>query len=51
MQISKNKELVNKFDISKFINSHDLDEKIKTLTTKAELKKGKGKLEKLQTYD
>ena len=47
----KNKELVNKSDISKFINNFDLDKNIETLATKADLKAEQDKIVKLQTYD
>ena len=46
----KNKELVNKSDLSKFANNIDLDEKIKTLVTKAELKAEQDKIKKMKTY-
>ena len=47
----KAKKLVNKFNTSWFINNTDLDEKIKTLATKAELKAEQDKKVKLQKYD
>ena len=47
----KNKELVNKSDISKFINNSNLDKKIETLATKAVLKPEQEKMVKLETYD
>ena len=34
----KQKELVNKYDIFKFVNNSDLDNKVATLATKVELK-------------
>ena len=39
----KNKELVNKCDISGFINNSDLNNKIATLETKAKLKADKNR--------
>ena len=45
----KNKELVNKSDIYKFINNSDLDKKIDTFATKTELKAEKDKIVKLET--
>ena len=45
----KNKELVNKTEIYKFINNSDLDKKYKTLATKAELKAEQDKIVKLET--
>ena len=51
MQRLKNKELVNKSGISKFINNSDLDTKMKILATKVELKAEQDKIEKLQTND
>ena len=47
----KNEELVNKFDISEYIDNSELEEKIKTLVTKAELKADQDKIVKLQTYN
>ena len=47
----KIKILVNKSDISGFINNTDFNEKMKTLATKAELKAKQDKIVKLQTYD
>ena len=47
----RNKELVDKSDIYKFIINSDLDKKIETLATKAELKAQQNKIVKLQTYD
>ena len=41
--INKEKGLVDKFDISGFIDNSDLDKKIATLATKAELKAEQGK--------
>ena len=46
---TKNKELVNKSDIYKFINNSDLDKKIDTFAAKAELKAEKDKIVKLET--
>ena len=43
--------LASENDISEFINSSDLDKKIETLASKAELKVEKDKIEKLETYD
>ena len=47
----KNKELVNKSDIFKFINNSDLDKEIETLATNAESKAKEDKIVKLETYD
>ena len=47
----KEKELVNKSDISGFIDNSNLDKKIAALTTKAELKAEKDKIVKLQAFD
>ena len=47
----KNKELVNKSDISEFIKNSDLNEKIKTLATKSEFKAEQDKMVKLQKHD
>ena len=51
MKRKKKKGLVNKSDISKFINYSDLDKKIETLATKAELKAEQHKIVKLQMYE
>ena len=48
---TKIKELVNKSNISRFINDSDLNKKIETLATKAELNGEQDKLVKLETYD
>ena len=48
---TKIKELVNKSNISRFINDSDLNKKIETLATKAELNAEQDKLVKLETYD
>ena len=42
----KNKQLVNKYDISGFTNNTGLNEKIKTLATKTKLKADQVKIEK-----
>ena len=47
----KNKELVDKSDIAEFINNSDLDKKVATLATKAELKAEQDKIKKLQAFD
>ena len=47
----KEKELVKKSDISGFINNSDLDNKIATLATKAELKAEQDKIVKVQVFD
>ena len=47
----KNKKLVNKSDISEFINNSDLDKKIETFATKVELKAEQNEIVTLQTYD
>ena len=47
----KQKELVDKSPISGFINNDDLDKKVATLATKAELKAEQEKIAKLETYD
>ena len=47
----KEKELLNKSDISGFIDNSNLDKKIAALTTKAELKAEKDKIVKLQAFD
>ena len=47
----KEKKSVNESDISRFINNSDLENEIKPLATKAELKIEKDKILKLQTYD
>ena len=43
--------LFNEYYISGFINNSDLNEKIKTLATKAELKSEQDKRMKLKTHD
>ena len=43
--------LIKKSDISGFINNSDLNEKIKTLATKAELKPEKDEILKFQVFD
>ena len=43
--------LVDKSDISGFIDNSDLDKKIATLATKAELKSKQDKLAKRQSFD
>ena len=47
----KNKELVDKSDIAGFINNSDLDKKVATLATKAELKAEQDKIIKLQAFN
>ena len=47
----KEKELVNKSDISGFIDNSNLDKKIAALTTKEELKAEKDKIVELQAFD
>ena len=47
----KEKELLNKSDISGFIDNSNLDKKIAALTTKAELKAEKDKIVELQAFD
>ena len=47
----KEKRLVDKSDISGFINDCDLDKKIAILATKTELKKEQDKIIKLQAFD
>ena len=47
----KEKKLVNESYITGFINSSDLDQKITTLKTKAELKAEQDKIVKLQAFD
>ena len=44
------KILVNESDISRFINNTDLDEKIKKMATKEELKVDQDKTVKMQTH-
>ena len=48
---AKIKKLVNKSDISGFINNTDLNKRIETQAIEAELKAEKDKTEKLKTYD
>ena len=45
------KELINKSDISRFINNSDLENMIKTIATKAEIKAEQDKILKLGTYN
>ena len=47
----KEKKLVNESYITGFINSSNLDQKITTLKTKAELKAEQDKIVKLQAFD
>ena len=47
----KQKELINKSDIFRFINASDLNKKIEILAKKAELKAEQDKIVKLETYD
>ena len=51
MQKIKNKELVIKSDISGLINDSDLNKKLETLATKAELKAKQYKIVKLKMHD
>ena len=51
MKVIISPDLINKSDISWFTNNRDLNEKIKALARKAELKGEQEKIEKLQTYD
>ena len=46
----KNKNLVDKSAIAGFINNADLDKKVTTLATKAELKAEQNKILKLQVF-
>ena len=46
----KEKELVNKSDISRFTENSGLNENIKTSAIKSELKAEPDKIENLQTY-
>ena len=48
---TKEKQCVNKSDISVFINDSELKIKIERLTKKAELKSEKDKIRQLETYD
>ena len=47
----KEKRLLDKSDISRFINDCDLDKKIALSATKTELKKEQDKIIKLQAFD
>ena len=47
----KEKELVDKFDISKLVKNSDLHARFKTLAKKAELEAEQDKIVKLQTHD
>ena len=47
----KQKELVSKSEIAGFINNADLDKKVGTLATKAELKAEQDKITKLKAFD
>ena len=47
----KEKQLVKKSDISRFINNTNLDKKLATLATKAELKEEQDNITKLQAFD
>ena len=47
----KNKKLVNKSDISGFMNNSDLNKRVGTLATKAKLKVKQVKIKKLQLFD
>ena len=47
----KQKELVNKSDISNLVKDSDLNQKLAILETKAELKAEQNKIAKLKTHD
>ena len=47
----KEKKLVNEFNTSGFIDNSDLDKRITTLATKAELKAKQDKIVKIQAFD
>ena len=47
----KEKELVDKSAIAGLINNADLNKKVATLATKAELKEGQDKIVKLQAFN
>ena len=47
----ENKKVVNESGISLYINNSDLNEKIRTLPIKAELRTKQDEIVKLQTYD
>ena len=47
----KQKQLADKSDIAGFINNSDLNKKVATLATKAELKAEQEKIIKLQAFD
>ena len=47
----KEKELIDKSNISNLIKNSDFNRKLKTLATKAELKVEQEKIVKMQTYD
>ena len=47
----KEKQLVDKSDITGFINNSDLNKKVATLATNAELKKEQDKITKLKGFD
>ena len=46
----RKKELVDKSDVSRFIDNSDLDKKVVTLATNAELKADQDKIVKLQEF-
>ena len=48
---TENERLVNKSDIFEFINGSDLDDKIVTLGTKADLKAEQERIAKIQAFD
>ena len=48
---TENERLVNKCDIFEFINGSDLDDKIVTLGTKADLKAEQERIAKIQAFD
>ena len=47
----KEKQLLDKSDITGFINNSDLNKKVGTLATNAELKKEQDKITKLKRFD
>ena len=47
----KEKELIDKSNISNLIKNSDFNRKLKTLATKAELKVEQEKIVQMQTYD
>ena len=47
----KHKQLIDKSEYAGFINNSDLNKKLATLATKAELKAGQDIIVKLQAFD